>query len=1135
MKRLSAFILLVLIFRLGFAGIGNEEFRATWVITWEHISGSSSAETNKARVRKILDNHKAANMNAVIWQVRQGGTAYYTSSFEPWGSYAGGSYPGYDPLAYAIEEAHKRGMEVHAWFNCFAASSTAPGTPAAEHPEWICRDRSGNPMTSSIALSPGMKAVRDYTIDVAMEIVNNYDIDGLHLDYVRWNEYSNSKKSKEYAAKIDPTKMLDGMISEEQIEDLNKNKSGRYLYDVDHPYSAGIPDSIPGVKFSSWESYWRWSVTKFVKTLHDSIQAVKPWVRLSAAALGKYRWSGWQGYGSVYQDAALWFNEGYIDQLTPMHYHWTTGEGFLDMLNAHDPESWDYYIQPGIAAGRLFSVGPGSYILLENKIWYRHKEIVEACRTVSYVDGFQFFCYGSWNGALYWDEAGSTIFSNMTKIRSNHPNPELTAPGISLVKTDPLKYEITVTPDPSANDDQWYVIYRSENQTFDLDNDDIIDLHFGKGAYTVVDSFPGTQNYNGKYSYAATRLDRYWAESAVSNSVQSDSIPSYAPIVIASTPGINDTIPINAEISILFSKSIDTTAFGTKITVNPAMDIKNFDWSEENRKVVFNLEGYLQFATNYTLTLLPTITDINGKSLDGNADGTPGDQYVIPFSTYDVDVSGPQILSSYPGQDIESLDLDDGITIEFDELLDPASVNKNTVSMVSGGYNVTIEPVLTTEDNKSILNIRSYSQLVSDAINLITLNTGVTDTLGNPLSENQYVDFVTKNYYYSSKNVFDNFNTNNGWESPTFSGSTVGTVDGNCAFGITKDNYLPASEFNDTDKKSAFLKYQWDESENAFLLREYLAGSSTRDVIFDTSYVLQCFIYGDGSGTLFRFAVDDNYPTETATNHEVSPWIEINWIGWRLVEWDLGVGETGTWLGDGTLDGNMRIDSFQLTKTENSAWSGKIYFDNLRLVKRTAGQAPPNRPPVLEDIPDTSVIAGKYVKVYPTWTDPDEADIHEIIPISDTSGVYFYLKGHTSGSTLYLRTRDDYSGTALITIIVKDYGIGELSDTTSLYLTVYPGNSVDDEILPYKFSLAQNYPNPFNPTTTFTFSLDKPGETKLLIYNILGQRVATVVDRHLNTGVYHYRFDASDLPSGQYIYQLINNNNVLTKKMLLLK
>ncbi|HOH06976.1 MAG TPA: family 10 glycosylhydrolase, partial [bacterium] len=364
----------------------NTEFRATWVITWNIYIGHQPVETLKARIRKILDDHQKANMNAVLWQVRQGGTAYYNSSFEPWGPYLDNQDPGFDPLAFAIEEAHSRGMELHAWFNAFNVSSSTPDAAVYKHPEWVCRNSSGQSMSSDRCFSPGLAAVRDYTVAVAMELVRNYDIDGLHLDYVRWNEYSGAASLH----KESDRPRLDGMISQEEIELLNANMASRFLYDVDHPYNAGVPAG-----FSAWEEWWRWSVTEFVRTLHDSVQAAKPWVRLSAAALGNYNWGGWQGYGSVFQDAALWFNQGYVDQLTPMHYHWTTGAGFYGMLTGTSA-SWGPWIQQGIAAGRLFSVGPPSYILSEDKIMDRHASIVDYCRMVPWVDGFQFFSYGTW-------------------------------------------------------------------------------------------------------------------------------------------------------------------------------------------------------------------------------------------------------------------------------------------------------------------------------------------------------------------------------------------------------------------------------------------------------------------------------------------------------------------------------------------------------------------------------------------------------------------------------------------------------------------------------------------------------------------------------------------------------------------
>ena len=217
--------LFLIIISLAWSSSSNTEFRSTWVITWDHINRYEYSGQNLYRLRTIMEDHVDANMNAVIFQVRQGGTAYYESTYEPWGHYAGYQYPGYDPLAVAIEEAHSRGLELHAWFNGFQTSSTYDGSPAAEHPEWVCRDQNGTPMSSYRSLSPGLEDVREYTINVAMEIVRNYDIDGLHLDYVRWNEHTNSQRNN---LTVDQElERLDGVINKNEIEYLNSNMSGR--------------------------------------------------------------------------------------------------------------------------------------------------------------------------------------------------------------------------------------------------------------------------------------------------------------------------------------------------------------------------------------------------------------------------------------------------------------------------------------------------------------------------------------------------------------------------------------------------------------------------------------------------------------------------------------------------------------------------------------------------------------------------------------------------------------------------------------------------------------------------------------------------------------------------------------------
>ena len=906
----------------------NKEFRSTWVITWEYINGGSSVEQNKARIRKILDDHVKANMTSVLWQVRQAGTAYYNSSYEPWGEYAGSSYPGFDPLAYATEEAHIRGLELHAWFNVFASQSTAPGAPANEHPEWVCRDASGIAMTTSRALSPGMETCREYLLNVAMEVVRNYDIDGIHLDYARWNEYSNSDKSERFANEKEEQKLPDWAISDEQIKDLEENKAGRYLYDVDHPFSAGVPAG-----FSSWDEWWRFSVTEYVRKLHDSIQTAKPWVRLSVAALGKYNWSGWQGYGTVYQDAALWFNEGYIDQLTPMHYHWTTGTAFYGMLAGSCPSCWSQFIQPGIAAGRLYSVGPPSYILKDDNIFFRHAEIVSSSRAVNWVDGFQFFSYGSWRDMEYWETAAKTFFNRKTKVRGSGlisdsipQNPSLT-----IQKIDSLNYNLTITPPAGTNTNQWFVLYRFINDSIITDQDEIVALKFGSQPFTIEQQFDGLQDYNGQFKFAATMLNRYWNESLPSNIVVTDSIPSFAPVVLSSLPSEGDTASANTSLSFTFSKTMDINSFPVGIEINPPIELSNGIWSNDYKKITFTTAANFSFSTNYTVTLDTSVKDINGNMIDGNGDGVPGDPFTLHFIVEDQDNTGPDVLAVYIS-DTLNFDPEDIAGILFTEEISSSTITHNNVILSKDDAPVAKAFHLKTANGRSILNLKTQLPLEAGETYKITLTQNITDLLGNPMAQEKEINFTTSLKEYIQKTIIDDFSSEGNWEQPGYSGSTAGIVDSGTYFGLNTLYIVPAAS-----AASAYIQYQWDSNASMHLLREYLSGGAPRNVEFDTSFVLQVYIFGDNSGSQFRFALDEGNATAWP-NHEVSNWITIDWYGWKLVEWKLNDPATvGIWggLGNGMLDGTrFRIDSFQMTRTASSSNYGRIYLGLLRLAKK---------------------------------------------------------------------------------------------------------------------------------------------------------------------------------------------------------
>jgi len=952
MKRVVT-ILFLMFFGYNLFAQDNNEFRATWLITWDAFKSNYSAEENKALARKILDNHVTANLNAVLWQCRQSGTAYYQSSYEPWGYYLGYQNPGYDPLAYAVEEAHKRGLEIHAWFNVFHCSSLHAGAPAAVHPEWVCTDENGIFMTvndkgSSIrCLSPGLDAVRVYLINVAMEIVRKYNVDGIHFDFVRWNEYTYHPSKNQTTMLLEKEAIenfpIEGMITDQQIAELNQNQSQRYIYDVEHPYSAGVPAG-----FSSWDDWRRWCVTEFVRVFNDSAKAVKPWVRVSVAALGNYNWGGWQGYETVYQDAALWFNEGYVDQLTPMHYHWSTYQGFYDMLagpggNSTSSTCWGHYIQQGITDGRLFTSGPSATNLDDVKPQWRNPvPLIAASRDVPWVDGSQFFSYGDWRDWNYFEKAKKALYPKKSKIRatklivSTAPD----APSISLAKIDSFHYQLTVTPPASITSDHRYAIYRSMDNSIDVDNDEIVDIHFGMDSYSFTDSFDGLQDYNGAYFYAATTFDRYWNESEVSNIAESDPIPSNAPTVINTDPLEGDTISVNIPIICYFSKTMDPATFNDAITISPAIEIDQLLWNSEKKSLTIEVKGNFSYATDYTLTIASSVTDINSKSIDGNADGIAGDPFYLHFKTFEVDNMGPLVIFSHP--DFQSppsnVDVEDVFTLIFDELIDPATILDSTFVLSDNTGQIKLDYIHSVYADKSIINLKPFESLLPEKDYTLFLRNTIRDTTGNQMASDLELNFATSVERYAEKKMIEDFNAGVNWWQPSQSGQFYGLIASGTAFDYTKFFYLPGSWTTAFNKRCSFLTYQWMETPppEGYLLREYLYTGPPRDVVFDTSYTLQCYVYGDRSNNQFRFCIDEgdgvNWP-----NHEVSQWITIDWYGWKLLEWKLSdPNSVGSWIGNGILDGSAyRYDSFQLTHDNCGAISGKIYFDNLRLVKKT--------------------------------------------------------------------------------------------------------------------------------------------------------------------------------------------------------
>jgi uncharacterized lipoprotein YddW (UPF0748 family) len=276
------------------------EFRGVWVATVDNIDWPSQRGLDSAHQQQellaILDRAAVLHFNVVILQVRGSCDAFYDSKIEPWSEYLTGRMgqppsPPYDPLEFAVAEAHKRGLELHAWFNPYRARLRDLKTPVAanhvtvKHPEWV------RAYGKYLWLDPGEQGTRDYSLSVVMDVVGRYDIDGVHFD-----DYFYPYPEK---------------AGDQQID---------------------FPDDAPWLRYQTQggklpRGDWRRdNVNRFIQTVYEAIKKEKPWVKFGISPFGIWRPShppqitGFDSYGQLYGDSRKWLAEGWLDYCAPQLY-----------------------------------------------------------------------------------------------------------------------------------------------------------------------------------------------------------------------------------------------------------------------------------------------------------------------------------------------------------------------------------------------------------------------------------------------------------------------------------------------------------------------------------------------------------------------------------------------------------------------------------------------------------------------------------------------------------------------------------------------------------------------------------------------------------------------------------------------
>jgi uncharacterized lipoprotein YddW (UPF0748 family) len=293
------------------------EFRAAWVSTVANIDWPSrqnlKAPQQQAEAIAILERAKAMNLNAIVLQVRPSADAIYASSIEPWSEYLNGAQgqapqPWYDPLKFWVTEAHARGLELHAWFNPYRARHDGARSPAA--PNHITRT---NPAAVKrygkyMWMDPGEEAASKQTLDVVLDVVRRYDIDGVHID-----DYF-------YPYPIEATAAVAG--NEAALEGKPGVKA-----ELDFPDTPAWERYLARGGRLDRASWRRQNVNELIKDMYEGIHREKSWVRFGISPFGLGRpdrrppgINGFSQYDKLYADAELWLQKGWLDYFTPQLY-----------------------------------------------------------------------------------------------------------------------------------------------------------------------------------------------------------------------------------------------------------------------------------------------------------------------------------------------------------------------------------------------------------------------------------------------------------------------------------------------------------------------------------------------------------------------------------------------------------------------------------------------------------------------------------------------------------------------------------------------------------------------------------------------------------------------------------------------
>ncbi|WP_205501225.1 glycoside hydrolase family 10 protein [Rufibacter psychrotolerans] len=477
----------------------KREFRGVWIasvanIDWPSQKGLSPA-TQMEEFRYILDEHQKTGINAVVVQVRPTTDALYRSSKELWSHWLTGKQgqapnPPYDPLAFQIEESHKRGMEFHAWFNPYRAThDTISANIAKDHitrtrPEWFVQ------YGGKYYFKPGLPEVQAYIIDVIMDVVRNYDIDAVHFD-----DYF-------------------------------------YPYPTKDPYPDDEDFAKYGAGFATKADWRRHNVDEVIRVLGERIKQEKPYVKFGISPFGIWRnlsqdprgsdtKGGINNYDDLYSDVRGWLEKGWIDYNVPQIY-FHIGYPIADYAKILDWWTKNSF-------GKHTYIGLGTYKVNAEPRFKEWSDPAETGRQLRLSRATP-----NSHGQVYF--SSKSVMANPLGVQDSlrqhyYANPALlpTMPWLdSIPPLAPTHLKVQNSTEgvalrwqaPAAAQDgnlaRYYVVYRvASGQTINPENPaHILAVHHGEPAFTDKTAKAGE-----RYTYAVTAVDRLHNESGLSGKV----------------------------------------------------------------------------------------------------------------------------------------------------------------------------------------------------------------------------------------------------------------------------------------------------------------------------------------------------------------------------------------------------------------------------------------------------------------------------------------------------------------------------------------------------------------------------------------------------------------------------------------